>query len=146
MKTKLLAFVMVAAIAAPGFAADDDLFNSLSYRLVGPFRGGRVTAVTGVPGEPMTYYMGSTGGGVWKTTDAGKSWRNVSDAVRELEPTDEPEVMGDVDPALAGVKARLSAELDRWMDAQGDPGAALDTHEALEAARRGAGLPARDEK
>ena len=73
MKRKLLALVILAAVATPVAAAEEDnLFNSLSYRLVGPFRGGRVTAVTGVPGDPMTYYMGSTGGGVWKTTDAGR--------------------------------------------------------------------------
>ena len=102
MKKQLL--VLVMAIAVPCAAAgDDDLFNSLSYRLVGPYRGGRVTAVAGISGDPMTYYMGSTGGGVWKTTDAGKTWRNVSDAVRELEPTTEPEIMGEVDPALAEV-------------------------------------------
>lgn len=47
--------------------------------MIGPERGGRVTAVTGVPSQPMTFYMGSTGGGVWKTTDAGHSWVNVSD-------------------------------------------------------------------
>jgi photosystem II stability/assembly factor-like uncharacterized protein len=103
MKKQLLVLVLLAAIAAPAAAVDDDLFNSLSYRLVGPYRGGRVTAVTGVPGDPMTYYMGSTGGGVWKTTDAGITWRNVSDAVRKLEPTTEPEIMGEVDPALAEV-------------------------------------------
>jgi hypothetical protein len=62
MKKQLLVLVLLAAIAAPAAAVDDDLFNSLSYRLVGPYRGGRVTAVTGVPGDPMTYYMGSTGG------------------------------------------------------------------------------------
>ena len=45
----------------------------------------RVTAVAGVPGDPMTYYMGSTGGGVWKTVDAGTTWHNVSDTVRELD-------------------------------------------------------------
>ena len=104
MKTKLLALVVLAAASTPLAAADDDiLFNSLSYRLVGPYRGGRVTAVTGVPGDPMTYYMGSTGGGVWKTIDAGTTWRNVSDAVRELEPSTDPEIMGEVDPALAEV-------------------------------------------
>ena len=102
MKRYLLVFVVLAAVATPVAAADDDsLFNSLSYRLVGPYRGGRVTAVAGVPGDPMTYYMGSTGGGVWKTTDAGKTWRNVSDAMRELEPSNDPEIMGEVDPALA---------------------------------------------
>ena len=104
MKRYLLVFVVLAAVATPVAAADDDsLFNSLSYRLVGPFRGGRVTAVAGVPGDPMIYYMGSTGGGVWKTTDAGKTWRNVSDAMRELEPSTDPEIMGEVDPALAEV-------------------------------------------
>jgi photosystem II stability/assembly factor-like uncharacterized protein len=103
MRKQLLALMVLAAIALPVAAIDDVYFNSLSYRLVGPFRGGRVTAVAGVPGDPMTYYMGSTGGGVWKTTDAGKTWRNVSDAVRELEPNAEPEIMGEVDPALAEV-------------------------------------------
>jgi photosystem II stability/assembly factor-like uncharacterized protein len=98
----LLVPVILLAAAALLTAADDDTnFNSLSYRVVGPYRGGRVTAVAGVPGEPMTYYMGSTGGGVWKTTDAGKTWRNVSDVMRDLEPAAEPEIMGEVDPALA---------------------------------------------
>ena len=56
-----------------------ELFSDLKYRNVGPSRGGRVTAVTGVPGELFTYYMGATGGGVWKTTDGGLSWNNISD-------------------------------------------------------------------
>ena len=104
MKRSLLVLVFLVSVATPVAAADDDnLFNSLSYRLVGPFRGGRVTAVTGVPGDPMTYYMGSTGGGVWKTTDAGKTWRNVSDTMRELEPGTDSEIMGEIDPALAEV-------------------------------------------
>lgn len=95
--------VVVAAVAAVSAGAAEigtDLLNSMTFRLVGPYRGGRVTAVTGVPGDPTTYYMGSTGGGVWKSTDAGATWRNVSDAVRALEPEPEPEVMGEVDPAL----------------------------------------------
>jgi len=104
MKNNLLVLVIVASIAVPATAADEDAnFNSLSYRLVGPYRGGRVTAVTGVPGDPMTYYMGSTGGGVWKTTDAGTTWWNISDVMRRLEPVTEPEIMGEVDPALAEV-------------------------------------------
>lgn len=53
--------------------------TGLRYRMIGPERGGRVTAVTGVPSEPMTFYMGSTGGGIWKTTDAGHHWVNISD-------------------------------------------------------------------
>jgi len=53
--------------------------GKLEYRLVGPWRGGRVTAVTGVPGKPHLYYMGATGGGVWRTENAGQTWENLSD-------------------------------------------------------------------
>jgi photosystem II stability/assembly factor-like uncharacterized protein len=58
---------------------DPALFSAMKYRNIGPFRGGRVTAVAGVPSQPDTFYMGATGGGVWKTTDAGETWVNVSD-------------------------------------------------------------------
>ncbi len=104
MKSRAL-FCSVVLVASAAVSAEipDDLFNSLEYRLVGPFRGGRVTAVSGVPGDSMTYYMGSTGGGVWKTTDAGLTWFNVSDVMRELEPKVEPEIMGEVDPTMAGL-------------------------------------------
>ncbi len=54
-------------------------FNSLKWRNIGPFRGGRSVAVSGVNGDPLTYYMGTVGGGVWKTEDAGLSWKNISD-------------------------------------------------------------------
>lgn len=57
----------------------DSLFPGLRWRNIGPFRGGRVTAVCGVIQDPYTFYFGSTGGGVWKTTDGGDSWRNISD-------------------------------------------------------------------
>lgn len=63
--------------AAPRF--DSTHFSGLRYRHVGPFRGGRVTTVTGVVSEPHTFYFGSTGGGIWKTTDAGTTWNNISD-------------------------------------------------------------------
>ncbi len=53
--------------------------SDLRFRMVGPSRGGRVTAVAGVTDQPSTFYMGSTGGGVWKTTTAGAGWENVSD-------------------------------------------------------------------
>jgi len=58
---------------------DDKAFNNLKWRNIGPFRGGRSVTSTGVIGQPMTYYMGSTGGGVWKTTDNGITWKNKSD-------------------------------------------------------------------
>ena len=54
-------------------------FELMKFRSIGPFRGGRSAASAGVPGDPMTYYMGAAGGGVWKTEDAGSSWRNISD-------------------------------------------------------------------
>lgn len=55
------------------------LYEAMKWRNIGPFRGGRVTAVSGVIGDENTYYMGATGGGVWKTLDGGNSWKNVSD-------------------------------------------------------------------
>jgi len=58
---------------------DEKLFQTLTYRNIGPFRGGRSTTVTGVPGQIFTYYLGTTGGGVWKTTDGGTTWQNISD-------------------------------------------------------------------
>lgn len=63
--------------AADTIAAD--YLKSMTWRNIGPFRGGRSAAVTGVPGKPNLYYFGATGGGVWRTTDAGNSWENISD-------------------------------------------------------------------
>jgi photosystem II stability/assembly factor-like uncharacterized protein len=58
---------------------NEELYDALEYRLIGPFRGGRSAAVTGVPNKPNLYYFGSTGGGIWKTTDGGRVWENISD-------------------------------------------------------------------
>jgi photosystem II stability/assembly factor-like uncharacterized protein len=58
---------------------DTLLYSALKYRSLGPERGGRVTAVTGIAEQPLTFYMGSTGGGLWKTVDAGINWENISD-------------------------------------------------------------------
>ena len=58
---------------------DSTFFETLAYRMIGPSRGGRVTAVTGVASEPRTFYMGAASGGVFKTTDAGASWLPISD-------------------------------------------------------------------
>lgn len=55
------------------------LYTSMEYRLVGPFRGGRSAAVTGVPGKPNLFYFGATGGGVWRTENGGRTWENISD-------------------------------------------------------------------
>jgi photosystem II stability/assembly factor-like uncharacterized protein len=56
-----------------------DPLKSLQYRSIGPYRGGRSAAVTGVPSQPFVFYYGATGGGVWKTTDGGINWESVSD-------------------------------------------------------------------
>jgi photosystem II stability/assembly factor-like uncharacterized protein len=62
--------------AAPALAK---VYEGMEFRNVGPFRGGRVTAVSGVRGQPLVYYFGGTGGGVWKTVDGGSNWEPVSD-------------------------------------------------------------------
>ena len=56
-----------------------EIFTGLSYRNIGPFRGGRVAAVEGIEGNGELFYMGATGGGVWKTKNRGETWINISD-------------------------------------------------------------------
>ena len=56
-----------------------DLLKALQYRSIGPYRGGRSAAVAGVASQPIVYYFGATGGGVWKTTDGGINWEPISD-------------------------------------------------------------------
>ncbi|HET7453797.1 MAG TPA: glycosyl hydrolase [Thermoanaerobaculia bacterium] len=86
------AAVAVLVLAAPGDAANkkaapeaaetkslSDRFEGLQFRCIGPYRGGRSTAVTGVRGQPLTFYFGGTGGGVWKTSDGGSHWEPISD-------------------------------------------------------------------
>ena len=58
-------------------------YDALEYRLVGPFRGGRSAAVTGVPNQPNLYYFGATGGGIWKTTDGGRHGKIFQMAILE---------------------------------------------------------------
>jgi photosystem II stability/assembly factor-like uncharacterized protein len=60
-------------------AYDEALYKAMKWRCIGPYRGGRVTAVTGIPSLPHTYYLGATGGGVWKSEDGGLDWKPVSD-------------------------------------------------------------------
>jgi len=64
---------------SPQVIVNDSLFPGLKWRSIGPYRGGRSVASTGVVGQPHTYYMGTTGGGIWKTTDDGINWTNISD-------------------------------------------------------------------
>ncbi|MEM1177580.1 MAG: glycosyl hydrolase [Acidobacteriota bacterium] len=62
---------------APAIA--ESSFDAMTWRHLGPWQGGRVTAVAGVPGEPHRFFMGATGGGVWRTESAGHAWENISD-------------------------------------------------------------------
>ncbi|MEY4134527.1 MAG: hypothetical protein RL386_877 [Bacteroidota bacterium] len=69
-----------SAVFPPASTPDyNTVFQPLKWRSIGPFRGGRSVAVAGVPGDIGTYYMGTTGGGVWKTDDLGNTWSNISD-------------------------------------------------------------------
>jgi photosystem II stability/assembly factor-like uncharacterized protein len=74
----ILCFLLAAAplVAEP---LDPALYSSLRWRMIGPFRGGRTVGATGVPGQPNTFYIGVNNGGVWKTTDAGRTWQPIFD-------------------------------------------------------------------
>jgi len=76
-KKKKAAEMPKAEVHKMGF--EENLYNSIQWRNLGPHRGGRSAAVTGVPGKPNLYYMGAAGGGVWRTKDAGSTWENISD-------------------------------------------------------------------
>jgi photosystem II stability/assembly factor-like uncharacterized protein len=71
-----LAFVPVAVAQQ----YDASFSSGLRWRMIGPFRGGRVNAVSGVPGQPNTFYFGSVGGGVWKSTNSGRTWAPIFDS------------------------------------------------------------------
>lgn len=79
MKKLHLTFLLL--LITGGLMAQDanTYFKPLKYRNIGPFRGGRSVTGTGVVGDPLTYYMGTTGGGLWKTNDGGQRWKNISD-------------------------------------------------------------------
>lgn len=76
--TLLLSFSALSA--QTGNSTSDSFYSAMQWRCIGPHRGGRVLAVSGVRGEPDTYYFGAVGGGVWKTTDAGRTWTPIFDS------------------------------------------------------------------
>ncbi len=82
LSIRFFSFVFVfftSVISSLGQTFDPALYDALTYREIGPFRGGRSAAVTGVPGKPNLFYFGATGGGLWKTNDGGRNWENISD-------------------------------------------------------------------
>jgi len=80
---RFLIFVIIALFSVLPVDAqqpDPSLYSGLRWRMIGPFRGGRVNAVSGVVGQPDTFYFGSVGGGVWKSSNAGRTWTPIFDA------------------------------------------------------------------
>ena len=76
----LVIFALVlATISLHSQQLDPSLYSALHWRMIGPFRGGRVLAVSGVPGQPETFYFGAVAGGIWKTTDGGEIWSPIFD-------------------------------------------------------------------
>jgi len=72
-------FLLLLAVSAIAQSVPPELVNGLKWRLIGPFRGGRAVAVTGVPGDSTTFYFGAVNGGIWKTTNAGTVWAPIFD-------------------------------------------------------------------
>src|SRR5438045_9150470 len=89
------AFLLVASLAGLGQVSlhsqilaqtlDDKALKGMKWRQIGPFRGGRALAVTGVAGDPETYYFGAVAGGVWKTENGGLTWQPMTDKTRSRE-------------------------------------------------------------
>jgi photosystem II stability/assembly factor-like uncharacterized protein len=77
-----LVSLFLLSFSAIGQTIDPSAYSGLKWRMIGPFRAGRVTCVAGVPKQPSLYYMGTPGGGVWRTTDAGNTWQPIFDDVR----------------------------------------------------------------
>jgi hypothetical protein len=81
-RTTLFALLLTATTAAFAQPVDPSLYAGIKWRLIGPFRGGKATMASGVPGNPAVYYFGTAGSGVWKTVDGGQVWTCVSDSIR----------------------------------------------------------------
>src|SRR5467141_2672225 len=72
--------VLTTAISAPAQQYDQKLFSEMRWRCIGPFRGGRTVAITGVPRQANVFYIAAVNGGVWRTTDTGNTWEPIFDA------------------------------------------------------------------
>ncbi len=75
-----LLFLCLSAALAPAQTFGPSLYQGMRWRMIGPFRGGRTVGATGVPGRPNLFYIGVNNGGVWRTTDAGRTWQPLFDS------------------------------------------------------------------
>ena len=76
-------FLLFVSVTLQAENVDPTRFQAMEWRNIGPFRGGRSNASTGVPLQPGVFYFGGVGGGVWKTTDSGVTWTNITDGFFE---------------------------------------------------------------
>ena len=79
LRLSLLVIISFVSVALSAEQYNQNLFKGMKWRAIGPYRGGRVLAVTGIPGDPYTFYFGGVAGGVWRTTDGGLNWTPLSD-------------------------------------------------------------------
>src|ERR1700732_4658609 len=78
---RIVIFLFILSVAATATAQEipSNMLQAMEWRLIGPHRGGRITSVAGVPSQPALYYVGTPGGGVWKTDDGGQVWKPTFD-------------------------------------------------------------------
>ena len=71
--------ILLSSIYASAQSFDAKYFNSMQWRMIGPHRGGRTVGAVGIPSQPNVFYIGVNNGGVWKTTDFGRTWKPIFD-------------------------------------------------------------------
>src|SRR2546427_12253964 len=112
----VLCAVPLAATPLPAQSLDPSLLSGLVWRNVGPFRGGRISAVSGAIGQPGVFYAGAPLGGVWKTTSAGETWFPIFDSIQSVSSIGALEVA----PSDPNVIYVGTGDLNSFFDARGD--------------------------
>src|SRR5438067_12505509 len=112
----MLCVVPLAVTPLPAQSVDPRLLVGLEWRNIGPFRGGRISAVSGVIGQPGVFYFGAANGGVWKTTSAGETWYPIFDSITTTSSIGAVEVA----PSDANVIYVGTGDLNSFVDGTGD--------------------------